>query len=209
MTDTLPAYGWRTADAHCHHAYILPAIETLLPEQRSLRILDLGCGNGFLAQHFAAAGHAVTATDPSTDGIELARRAYPGVRFEAVSGYDSHTHLMPPGGWDVITASEVIEHLYDPRRFLENAFRHIAPGGCIILTTPYHGYLKNLALAAAGAWDRHLTVHWHGGHIKFFSVPTLTAMLRDCGFVDPTFRFVGRLPWLWKSMVCRAEKPTS
>lgn len=75
-----------------------------------------------------------------------------------------------------IDASEVIEHLY------------------------------NLAISLVGGWDRHLTVDWEGGHIKFFSERTLVRMLEGCGFANATFSNAGRLPWLWKSMICRAEK---
>ena len=43
-----------------------------------------------------------------------------------------------------------------------------------MLSTPYHGYLKNLALAVSGRMDRHFTALHVGGHIKFFSIETLT-----------------------------------
>ena len=55
-------------------------------------------------------------------------------------------------------------------------------GGEMIISTPYHGYLKNLALAITGKFDRHFTVLWDGGHIKFWSVKTLTKLLNEFGF---------------------------
>jgi 2-polyprenyl-3-methyl-5-hydroxy-6-metoxy-1,4-benzoquinol methylase len=198
-------FGWQHAGAHCHHAYILPAIEALLPGRPGLQILDLGCGSGFTAAHLAARGHNVIGVDPAEDGIALARERWPAVRFEIATGYDDLSALMPDRGWQVIVASEVIEHLYSPQAFLVNVRRHLRPDGTLILTTPYHGYAKNLALALCGAWDRHLTVHWEGGHIKFFSVRTLATMLRATGFTDLEFRFAGRLPLLWKGMICRAR----
>lgn len=80
------------------------------------------------------------------------------------------------------------------------------PGGTLILTTPYHGYLKNLALALTGKMDKHFTVDWDCGHIKFFSVKTLTQMVAEQGFRNIRFAFAGRCPYLWKSMVLCAEK---
>jgi len=78
-------------------------------------------------------------------------------------------------------------------------------GGEMIISTPYHGYLKNLALAITGKMDSHFTVLWDGGHIKFWSVKTLTKLLNEFGFEVVEFRGSGRLPYLWKSMFVRAR----
>jgi 2-polyprenyl-6-hydroxyphenyl methylase/3-demethylubiquinone-9 3-methyltransferase len=82
----------------------------------------------------------------------------------------------------------------------------LKPGGLLIISTPYHGYLKNLALSIFGKWDDHHTALWDGGHIKFWSRSTLTQLLEAGGFDVIDFRGVGRLPWLWKSMVLIARK---
>jgi hypothetical protein len=82
----------------------------------------------------------------------------------------------------------------------------IVPGGVGLLSTPYHGYWKNLALAVAGKWDRHLTALWQGGHVKFFSVNTLGALLSEVGFKDIRFVHVGRIPPLAKSMIAIVRK---
>ena len=50
-----------------------------------------------------------------------------------------------------------------------------------MVTTPYNGYLKNVALAVSGSMDRHWTVLWDGGHIKFWSQKTLAALLLEHG----------------------------
>jgi 2-polyprenyl-3-methyl-5-hydroxy-6-metoxy-1,4-benzoquinol methylase len=71
--------------------------------------------------------------------------------------------------FDVVISTEVIEHPYDPRDFLAFARRILPGGGDFIVSTPYRGYLKNLALAVSGKLDSHFTVLWDGGHIKFFS----------------------------------------
>jgi len=195
-------YEWTSAEAQDDHEYTLPAIISLLPPG-SLKILDAGCGNGYIASRLAGLGHAVTGIDVSTDGIRLARNEYPGVRYEICSVYDPLDEIVQDV--DVVVASEVIEHLYAPQRFLENVRTVIRSGGSLILTTPYHGYLKNLALSVFNKWDGHHTVAWEGGHIKFFSEKTLASMLAECGFSNVVFNNAGRVRWLWKSMVCRAE----
>lgn len=199
-------YGWKDAEMQSHHDYLLPSILTLMSKKSPLNILDAGCGNGYIAGQLSSMGHSVTAIDASEDGIILAREKWPTVRFEVISIYDNLTQLRPTGGWDLVVSSEVIEHLFYPQQFLRNMCSVLKENGEIILTTPYHGYFKNLALSIAGAWDRHLTVDWVGGHIKFFSEETLTKMLQQNGFTPFRFCNAGRMPYLWKSMVCLAGK---
>jgi 2-polyprenyl-3-methyl-5-hydroxy-6-metoxy-1,4-benzoquinol methylase len=150
-------------------------------------------------------GHEVVGVDLSREGIELARSANPTVRYEVASVYDDLSSIEPLG-WNIVLASEVIEHLFDPPRFLNNVHGLLNPGGHLILTTPYHGFLKNLAVSVINGWDRHFTVARVGGHIKFFSARTLKEMLQAAGFIRPVFKNAGRLPFLWKSMVCRVER---
>ena len=103
----------------------------------------------------------------------------------------------------------VIEHLYSPRDLSQCAFKLLKPGGMLIVTTPYNGYLKNLAIAGAGLMDRHWTALWDGGHIKFWSWKTMRCLLAETGFIAPEFHGAGRLPFLWKSMVVCARKPVN
>lgn len=74
-----------------------------------------------------------------------------------------------------------------------------------MVSTPYHGYLKNVALTITGNMDKHLTVLTDGDHIKFWSLNTLSEVLKEEGFYDIRFKGCGRLPFLWKSMIiyCR------
>ncbi len=83
----------------------------------------------------------------------------------------------------------------------------LRPGGLLIVTTPYHGWLKNVAVAASGKFDKHSEALIEGGHIKFFSRDSLERMLRGCGFEPVRFKGVGRAPYLWKSMILAARKP--
>ena len=100
---------------------------------------------------------------------------------------------------------EVIEHLFYPKELPRLAKRCLKPHGRLIISTPYHGYLKNLALALSGSLDSHYGVHWDGGHIKFFSVPSLSQLLMAEGYSALEFKFAGRLPYLWKTMLCSAR----
>ncbi len=165
-------------------------------------ICDLGCGNGHITGRLAALGYKVIGVDASTSGIQIARRTYPGFEFvEAL--IDGELKL---GQFDLVISSDVIEHMYRPSDLLEASAALLKPGGQILLGTPYHGYLKNLVLAATGKMDAHFSALHDGGHIKFFSVDTLSQLLQYHGFQNLAFTYYGRLPWLWKNMICHAKR---
>ena len=62
-------------------------------------------------------------------------------------------------------------------------------------------------LALTGKLDAHFTALWDGGHIKFWIRSSLSQLLTEAGFEQLVFRGAGRLPWLWKSMVCSVRRP--
>ena len=165
-------------------------------------ICDLGCGNGHISGRLAALGYDVTGVDASASGIQIARRAYPGVEFV----HALIDRNLDVGQFDLVISSDVIEHLYRPSDLLEAASSQLKPGGQVLLGTPYHGYLKNFVLAMTGKMDAHFSALHDGGHIKFFSVNTLSKLMRSHGFEDLSFTYYGRAPWLWKNMICHARK---
>ena len=171
-------------------------------------ICDLGCGNGHIAGRLGLHGYEVTGIDASRSGIGIAQRAYPSATFiEATIDRGLENFGLP--GFDLVISSDVIEHLYRPSDLVEAAYSLLKPGAYLLLGTPYHGYLKNLALAVAGRMDSHFSALHDGGHIKFFSVKTLSQLMIAHSFQDLSFTFYGRASWLWKNMICHARKPAS
>lgn len=172
------------------------------------RICDLGCGNGYLAGRLAARGFDVTGIDASASGIDIARNAHPQVRFHCRYIGANLCREIDEEDFDAVISCDVIEHLYRPSDLLEAAAALLPVGGHLLVCTPYHGYWKNLALSITGRMDSHFSPLWDGGHIKFFSVVTLSELTRRHGFNVEGFSFYGRLPWLWKNMICHARKAT-
>ncbi len=150
-------------------------------------------------------GWDVAGVDPSEQGIAIANKAWPHLRLETGSAYDDLAARF--GTFPVVTSLEVVEHVYAPREYARTLFNLLESGGTAIISTPYHGYLKNLALALAGKMDAHFTALWDHGHIKFWSIETLTILLKEAGFVDIRFHRVGRIPQLAKAMIAVARKP--
>ena len=205
------AYTYRAANHDESHGYLFPVVDAFLRDlPQGAAVLDLGCGNGSFLSLFLSRGWKLYGTDFSPTGIQYASEAFPTIRFFlADANSPSGDILHTVGQVDAIVSTEVIEHLYDPRTFLRNAYDLLRPGGTLVISTPYHGYLKNLMLALTGKLDSHFTVLWDHGHIKFWSRKTLHQAISEAGFTDIHFRGSGRLPYLWKSMVLKATKPTA
>ena len=165
----------------------------------------MGCGNGSVAAAITKEGWQVSGVDPSSEGISAAAEMYPDLHLKEGSAYDDLVSLY--GRFPVVVSLEVVEHVYAPREYARTLFDLVEPGGTAIISTPYHGYLKNLAMAVTGKMDTHFTALWDHGHIKFWSISTLTTLLKDAGFDDIRFVRVGRIPPLAKSMIAIAQKP--
>lgn len=209
MTADQTEFGWVSPDPTCAHDYLLPGVLRTIDKlygDRRVRILDLGCGNGFVASRLAKLGHDVTGIDAATDGIKIARSTYPGVNFQRGSIYEKEWPGVTDDSFDCVISLEVVEHLLYPKVLFEKSYRLLRSGGHFILSTPYHGYLKNLALSLVNGWDKHFDVTWDGGHVKFFSRKTVQLMAAEAGFKNLRIFGVGRLPGLWKSMFLLAEK---
>jgi 2-polyprenyl-3-methyl-5-hydroxy-6-metoxy-1,4-benzoquinol methylase len=168
-------------------------------------LLDLGCGNGSLTARLADAGFSVTGAEHSESGLVQARAAFPNVTFVAQDinqPFPANFHAS----FDVVVAVEVIEHLWFPRALFQRAAEVLKPDGVLMITTPFHGYLKNLALAVTNKFDDHWHPYEDYGHVKFFSQKTLTAMAHEQGFRVTHFGRVGRVPVLAKSMIVVCER---
>jgi 2-polyprenyl-3-methyl-5-hydroxy-6-metoxy-1,4-benzoquinol methylase len=187
----------------CGHRYLLPAVEEIIAARRPERIFDLGCGNGSVADKLSKFA-PVTGIDISPSGVETAQRAFPQLKIELGSVYDDLAEKY--GRFPVVVSLEVVEHLFAPRTYAKRLFDLVETGGIAVVSTPYHSYWKNLALALSGKLESHFTVLWDGGHIKFWSVRSLRILLKEAGFSQIDFLRVGRIPPFAKSMVAVARK---
>jgi 2-polyprenyl-3-methyl-5-hydroxy-6-metoxy-1,4-benzoquinol methylase len=170
------------------------------------RVLDVGCGNGYWAARFAAMGCTAVGIDPSASGIDIARQAHPGVRYERMDASEHMLADLDEEPFDLVISTEVVEHLYDPAEWARGCYDALKPGGKLIGSTPYHGWLKNVAIAVSGKSDSHHDAMRVGGHIKFFSNRTLRLLFANAGFSNVEIAGAGRLPLLWFGAVFCAER---
>ena len=198
-------YGFPDGEpSHAFH-YLKGPLLSLLHKTQNSCILDLGCGNGYLVNYLISRGFNAYGTDASEEGIIIAQQAHKDRFFIQ----DLSTGGLPPEleglAFDTIISTEVIEHLYDPEGFIEFCKKALNNKGEIIISTPYHGYLKNLVISIFNKWDLHFSPLWYGGHIKFWSGQTLSKLLSKAGFTIIAFKGCGRIPYFWKSMIIKGK----
>lgn len=201
-------FGWQTPDPPPSHHILEPLILEICKKFRVHKALDFGCGNGALSRSLQEAGMEVTGCDIDLQGIEIAARCPSRVKYVHLAGYEDPQKLGD-GNFDAVISTEVIEHLFFPRYLPRFAKAVLKPGGYLIISCPYHGYLKNLVVSVLNKWDFHHDPLTDGGHIKFWSRQTLAQLIQGEGFKVLEFRGAGRFRFLWKSMIIVAQEISS
>ena len=206
MNAIVDDYGWKDATPKCSAVYLIDPIIAELNRLGARKVLDLGCGNGAMCKLLSDAGFEVTGCDADTNGIEIATKQFPTISFFQASVYDDPTKILPSKEFDAVISTEVVEHLFEPRALPSFASQVLKRNGSLIISTPYHGWLKNTLISLCNKWDDHHNPMYDGGHIKFWSYATMSHLLEEGGFSLNRFVGAGRIPLLWKSMIVSAEK---
>src|SRR4051812_49014922 len=96
------------------------------------RWLDIGCGSGTLLRAAGAEGWEATGTEIAPAVVEAMRAQGLDARLGLTQDLD-----LPSGGFDVVSAIEVLEHVPDPDALIAQAARLLRPGGALYVTTPH------------------------------------------------------------------------
>jgi 2-polyprenyl-6-hydroxyphenyl methylase/3-demethylubiquinone-9 3-methyltransferase len=163
-----------------------------------LRLLDIGCGGGLLAEPMARLGFAVTGADASEKNIGTAR-AHAAQSGLEIDYRPASAETLAAEGWsfDVVLNMEVVEHVADVPAYLAACARLVKPGGLTFVAT-LNRTLKSLALAKIGAeyvlnWLPHGTHDWN----RFIPPTKLKTMLEESGLTILKTQGISFDPLVW------------
>jgi len=100
-------------------------------------VLDVGCGSGWFSKKLIPRGMKVISMDISPENPVKALRALPDKNHAGLIA-DAYNIPLKENSVDCIIASEVLEHVPDPKSFITKLVRILKPGGKLIITTPYN-----------------------------------------------------------------------
>ncbi len=164
-------------------------------------LLDVGCGFGFAVDAWSRLGRG-----PAT-GVELADYGQVGARMLGITVHDQlldDCAALAGRQFDVVYASEVIEHVPDPRAFVASLARYLAPDGLLVLTTPAMDFIRRSETSP--------TLHAAlapGFHGFLLSADRFAQSARDCGFAHVDVRVMNERQILWASRAPLALDPAS
>ncbi|HEX6423173.1 MAG TPA: bifunctional glycosyltransferase/class I SAM-dependent methyltransferase [Acidimicrobiales bacterium] len=141
------------------------------------RILDLGCSDGALGAALGAHGHTVV-------GVDV--HEHKGVRERLSDFYEADLDAgIPDGvgdGFDVVLAADVLEHLRNPGKLLDDIGHRLRPGGSLIASVPNFGHWYPRARVALGLFDYDARGILDRGHLRFFTRRSFHRLLAESGW---------------------------
>ncbi len=149
------------------------------------RVLDIGCGFGEALGYYRSIGCEAY-------GYELDENAG---RIALAQDLNIRQGSFDPAHWeesffDVVTLSQVLEHVYEPADLLMGIRKVLRPGGLLILSTP------NAAGLGAALWGKKW-IHWHAPyHVCLYTPKALRGVLEQCGFAGRSVRTITPSAWM-------------
>jgi len=168
------------------------SLESVLPPPA--RVLDFGCGPGVMALALARRGYEVVGLDGAPRMIEQARAeaARGGIanaRFAAVNAGEVG---VPPGSFDAVVCSSVIEYVADDERLIAELVRAVRPGGYLLISVPHadsfigmvEDALRRVTMFMRRTGSRHLTYS-----LRRYQRDRFVELLDRLGVSSPAFRY--------------------
>ena len=141
-------------------------------------LLEIGCGYGYLLDEVRSSFDRRVGTEFSSQAAEIARATGAEV---FVGGIEQ---VPPACKFDCVVATQVIEHVYEPLRFVRQLASHAKPGAHIVVATPDIGGVLRKAMGRR--WPSFKTPE----HVLYFDFQTLRALMYEAGLTN-----VRRLPY--------------
>jgi SAM-dependent methyltransferase len=167
-------------------------VRSLARYRTTARWLDIGCGSGTLLRAAAAEGWEAVGTEIAPAIVDAMRAQGLDARLGSTQELD-----LPSGGFDVVSAVEVLEHVPDPDDLIAEAARLLRPGGALYVTTPHGRGISSRLLGAnwsVVAPPEHLQLFSSSGIRSAVSRGGLRTVSLATTGVNP-YELATRLPW--------------
>ncbi|HST67961.1 MAG TPA: glycosyltransferase [Mycobacteriales bacterium] len=175
------AYGLKEDEGTSH-----TLIVSMLADRPPLRILDLGCSGGLLADRLRKLGHTVT----GVDSVEI-----PGVRDHVDAFYPGDLDEGIPAaagtGYDVVIAADVIEHVARPGSLLRQMGEVVDPDGEIFVSTPNFAHWYPRVRVATGNFGYDRRGILDETHLRFFIRRSLLRLVKASGLEVRDLQYTG------------------
>lgn len=145
------------------------------------RILDVGCATGYLGEKLKNRGNYVVGLDISPLAVDQAKK-----RLDEAFVYNlgSDETFPTKEKFDLIIMSEVVEHLFSPKKAINRLKHQLKPGGELLISTPNFLHIANRKRFLLGDFHYEDSGVFDEGHIRFFTHKSLISMMADLGFVS-------------------------
>lgn len=172
-------FGYTNADGgyECRCTAIRAASRTFLKRMAALgltggRLLEVGCGYGYFLMEAKNYFQVVAGLDYSEKAVDKTRQV-------GIAAFRGGIDEIPAGQiFDVIVAVNVIEHVYQPVKFVQDLLKHLAPRGWLVLSTPMMNSF----------WRRILGRRWPSfllpEHVAYYDQHTLKDLYSRCGISE-------------------------
>jgi trans-aconitate 2-methyltransferase len=151
----------------------------LLAPQQGERILDLGCGTGYLTHLIAQAGARVIGIDNSQAMIQRALAAYPDLDFRVMSATDFHFETS----FDAVFSNATLHWVLDKETAIDHIAQALHPGGRLILEMGGKGNVEEIVVATRKVLTRHGYYSNAATQLWYFpSLSEYTTLLEKKGF---------------------------
>jgi 2-polyprenyl-6-hydroxyphenyl methylase/3-demethylubiquinone-9 3-methyltransferase len=113
------------------------------------KILDMGCGGGFLTHFLSQKGHETYGVDLSPSSLEIARKKDPKTHYLCA---DVTKLPFEDKSFDVVSAMDLLEHVEDPRKVIAEASRLLRPQGLFFFHTFNRNFFSYLLVIKGVEW---------------------------------------------------------
>jgi len=185
------------------------------------RVLDVGCGGGFLLERLAERGYSGVGIDLSPASVDIANRRLAAMGADDLRAETGSAYEPPAGTFDLIALTDVLEHLEDPRACLGALRERLARGGLLVVSTPNRRSLPgarrwlaergvpgiSLSLAPIDRWQTWRDLESHGAAADLVPVSRRGIFFRPGGRLGSQLGRAYRLPAVRSAELAASRTP--